>query len=459
MEAGEVNEGIGANFVSELAGEDCGIGMADSEGDEVSDVAEYRGTDRRGQLIDILVRQGEGEAILACLGEDGGEGFGGEVLELIHHEQEGHAFVLGAAAANDPCVASPAASRRVRPSGSLAAGYLAPLGSDLPENIAEHRRLEQGPDLILDRRDGLPHEARVVFLEFLFPELLHERVTHLSHDPAPVVGIDEHPVHSKQGGVVAVEEGCDAVVQDVGHTRAPRPSGSLAAGCLAPLGWLGHVCRAVGVSGGEMFVRSGLAERCGATDCAISERGCEGFDGIGDDGGAVEGAEFFGIGDGVEGVAEAVGDGAEAEIEGFEDGLAAGMGALFQAAFLFTGGEAFLNSFVAAFLAELLGESHGAGAEGWVANTVNFADEVGPVNWVGAGEEEADEAVEEATGDIGEEVVVPDGVAEETADGVGFEDAKDEDAVGGAADGVEGDGGELDEAEGEVGEEGAEEVE
>jgi hypothetical protein len=173
-----------------------------------------------------------------------------------------------------------------------------------------------------------------------------------------------------------------------------------------------------------------------------SERGCEGFEGIGDDGGAEEGAEFLGIGDGVEGVAEAVGDGAEAEIEGFEDGLAAGMGALFQAAFLFAGGKA--------FLAELLGESHGAGAEGWVADTVNFADEVGPVNWVGAGEEEADEAVEEATGDMGEEVVVPDGVAEETADGFGFEDAEDEDAVGGAADGVEGDGGELDEAEGEV---------
>jgi hypothetical protein len=178
-------------------------------------------------------------------------------------------------------------------------------------------------------------------------------------------------------------------------------------------------------------------------DCAISERCGEGFEGIGDDGGAEEGAELFGIGDGFDGVAEAVGDGAEAEIEGFEDGLAA----LFHAAIL----PAFQASFDAAFLAELLGESHGAGAEGWVANTVNFADEVGPVNWVGAGEEEADEAVEEAAGDMGEEVVVPDGVAEETADGFGFEDAEDEDAVGRAADGVEGDGGELDEAEGEVG--------
>ena len=63
-----------------------------------------------------------------------------------------------------------------------------------------------------------------------------------------------------------------------------------------------------------------------AAACGGSEGCGEGFEGIGDDGCAVEGAEFFGIGDGVEGVAEAVGDGAEAEVEGFEDGLAAGMG-------------------------------------------------------------------------------------------------------------------------------------
>jgi hypothetical protein len=42
MEGREVNKGIGANFVPEFAGEDCGIGMADSEGDEVSYVAEIR---------------------------------------------------------------------------------------------------------------------------------------------------------------------------------------------------------------------------------------------------------------------------------------------------------------------------------------------------------------------------------------------------------------------------------
>ena len=87
-----------------------------------------------------------------------------------------------------------------------------------------------------------------------------------------------------------------------------------------------------------------------------SERGGEGFEGIGDDGGAEEGAEFFGIGDGFDGIAEAVGDGAEAEIEGFEDGLAAGMGALFHAAFL------------PAILVKLLSEGHGGGAVGFGTN-------------------------------------------------------------------------------------------
>jgi hypothetical protein len=178
-----------------------------------------------------------------------------------------------------------------------------------------------------------------------------------------------------------------------------------------------------------------------------SERCGEGFEGSGYNGGAEECAEFFGIGDGFDGVVEAVGDGAEAEIEGFEDGLAAGG----EGAFEF----AFLAAFDAAFLTEMLGESHGAGAVGLVTDTVNSAEDAGPVNWVGAIEDVGDEAVEEATGDMGEEVVVPDGVAEETADGFCFEGAEDKDAVGGAADGVEGDGGELDEAEGEVWEEGA----
>jgi hypothetical protein len=116
----------------------------------------------------------------------------------------------------------------------------------------------------------------------------------------------------------------------------------------------------------------------------------------------VESAEFFGIGDGFDGVAEAVWDGAEAEIEGFEDGLAAGGEGAFEFAFLTAFLTAFLFACGEAFLAEMLGESHGAGAVGLVADTSNFAEDAGSVNWVGAVEDVGDEAVEEAAGDMGE---------------------------------------------------------
>ena len=198
-------------------------------------------------------------------------------------------------------------------------------------------------------------------------------------------------------------------------------------------------------------MRSGPAERCGATDCGGSERSGEGFDGIGDNGGAEECAEFFGIGDSFDGVAEAVGDGAEAEIEGFEDGLAAGMGALFHAAILpafeFAGLDAFLNS----ILAEFLGEGHGGGAVGFRTDGLDFMEEGIVVNGVAA-VQVADDEVEGVDENLGEEFVVPDRVAEEFAGTFGLEDAEDEDAVGGAADGIKGNGGELDEFIEEVGE-------
>jgi hypothetical protein len=68
----------------------------------------------------------------------------------------------------------------------------------------------------------------------------------------------------------------------------------------------------------------------------------------------------------------------------------------------------------------MLGESHGGGAVGLVADTFNSAEDEGPVKWVGAIEDVGDETVEEAAGDMGEEVVVPDGVVEEAADGFGL---------------------------------------
>ncbi len=150
----------------------------------------------------------------------------------------------------------------------------------------------------------------------------------------------------------------------------------------------------------------------------------------------MEGAEFFGIGDGFEGVAKAVGDGAETEVEGFEDGLAARMRALFHAAFEFAG--------LDAFLAKFLGEGHGGGAVGFGTDGFDFMEEGVIVNGVAA-VHVADGQMESVEDDHAEEFVVPDRVAEELAGAFGFEESEDEDAVWGAADGIEGEGGELDE--------------
>lgn len=83
VETGEIDEGVGVEFVAEFVGEDFGVGVADAEGDEVADVAEDCGADGWGELVDVLVAEGEGEAVFPGFGKDAGEGVGGEVLEFI----------------------------------------------------------------------------------------------------------------------------------------------------------------------------------------------------------------------------------------------------------------------------------------------------------------------------------------------------------------------------------------
>lgn len=55
MKAGKIDEGVGVELVAEFVREDFGIGVADSEGDEVADVAEDGGADGGGELVDVLV--------------------------------------------------------------------------------------------------------------------------------------------------------------------------------------------------------------------------------------------------------------------------------------------------------------------------------------------------------------------------------------------------------------------
>jgi len=126
------------------------------------------------------------------------------------------------------------------------------------------------------------------------------------------------------------------------------------------------------------------------------------------------------------------------------------LGAAFSTPFQFARLKAFLNTIHSAIVVKLLGEGHGCGAVGFRTNGFNFMDEGIVVNGVAA-VHVADREVKGVEKNHAEEFVVPDRVAEELAGAFGLEDAEDEDPVGSAADGIEGEGGELDEFVEEIG--------
>jgi len=86
------------------------------------------------------------------------------------------------------------------------------------------------------------------------------------------------------------------------------------------------------------------------------------------------------------------------------------------------------------------------------SNTFKFTVEGVLVN-VGA-EDVADEEFEGFARQLTEQGLIPDGIAEEFGDALGFHDSQGHDAGRGAPDGIKGQGGELNDAKGEVGKEG-----
>ncbi len=94
----------------------------------------------------------------------------------------------------------------------------------LAEDIADDGRLEQGTDFVLNRGDGFPHEAWIVGFELLLPELADEGIADLFDHPTAISRINEHPIDAEQGGVLAVEQGGDGVVEYVLHPWPPRIS-------------------------------------------------------------------------------------------------------------------------------------------------------------------------------------------------------------------------------------------
>ena len=52
--------------------------------------------------------------------------------------------------------------------------------------------------------------------------MFDEGIPDLIDHPAPVGGIDQHPIHPEEGSVLTIKQGGDAVMQNVGHPGTPR---------------------------------------------------------------------------------------------------------------------------------------------------------------------------------------------------------------------------------------------
>ncbi len=219
-------------LLAEFAVQVLGIREADAEGDEGADIAKDGLPHSGGELGDVLVTQREVEPVFARFGQDGCEALGGEVLELIDEEIKIAPLVLGLAVAGHggelelrneqgaEQVGLVVANLPFGEVGDEDAAFVhdkgnAHLVAHLTDDVADDWREEQLANFVLNRGDGLALEAGIPAFVFVLPEVAQERIVDLVHHPATVGRVGEQAVESEQGGVRAMRQRCDGVVQDV----------------------------------------------------------------------------------------------------------------------------------------------------------------------------------------------------------------------------------------------------
>ena len=239
LEAVKADESFHRVALAEFSLQDLGIGIADTEGNEGADVSKDCTAHRERHLLDVLVCQREAEAVFACLGKNGSEGIGGEVVEFVEEQKEVAPFAFGLVHASHRAeleLRGEQATEQVRlvrakfsfreigdeNAASVHHKRDAHFRAHLAENVSDNGIEQELPQLVLNWRDGLALEARFVLLVFVRPERAHERVAHFAHDAAAVIGVGEHPVHAEQGSVRTIEKRGDGVVEDVFEARPPR---------------------------------------------------------------------------------------------------------------------------------------------------------------------------------------------------------------------------------------------
>ena len=224
----------------ELFGEDWGVVGGDAEGDGRADVAEDGVADGVGHLGDVLVGDGEIEAVFAGFGENDSEGVGGEVLELVDIEIEGATVGdvgdVGAGhsgeldfrdeeGAEDAGVVFADQPFRevddedlafIHDFADIEAGFW--LANDVPDD----RVGGESADLVQNWSDGFVDLFFVPLTEFVFPKLKDGDIGTIIEGFFAEIFVGEETGDVEEGGFGAIEEGENRVAEDVFEARAPR---------------------------------------------------------------------------------------------------------------------------------------------------------------------------------------------------------------------------------------------
>ena len=228
----QIDELPRVEFFAEFAVQMLGISEADTKGDEGADIAKDGFPHSGGELGDVLMAQSEIEPVFPRLGQDGGEALGGEVLELIDEEIKIAPLVLWLPIAGHGGELELRDEQGAEQVGlvvaDLALGEIgdedaslvhdkgdAHLVAHLADDVADDGGEKQLADLVLDRGDGLAHEARLPALEFVLPEIAEEGIVDLVHHPSAIGSVGEQSVEAEESGIRAMRESRDGVVQDV----------------------------------------------------------------------------------------------------------------------------------------------------------------------------------------------------------------------------------------------------
>ena len=224
----------------ELLGEDGGVVGGDAEGDGGADVAKDSVTDGVGHLGDVLVGNGEIEAVFAGFGEDDGEGVGGEVLELVNIEIEwaaiGDVGDVGAAHGGELDLGD---EEGAEDGGVIFADQTfgeiddedlpfvhdfadVETGFGLADDVADDGVGGEGTDLVENGGDRFVDLLFVPLAEFVLPELEDGDVLAVIEGFFAEIFVGEHAGDVEEGGLGAVEEGEQGVAQDVFEAGAPR---------------------------------------------------------------------------------------------------------------------------------------------------------------------------------------------------------------------------------------------